>query len=183
MTSVCLARELPMISFTNSISCDSHDLNLRKPCCNGNRRLWCSRCVTMFLVMMCSRSLLQINVKDIGLQFATQSLSPFLKMGVTRAFLQSSGTWWVDKDLLKIICRTGASTHESMVVFLLTSQIRKGREGLFYGRKKGKDCFTQAKVALLNTGQRYWKIWWLKKSDWTNMQSEFTALQGAPYTS
>ena len=30
MTSVCLACELLTISLTNSVSCDSHDLNLQK---------------------------------------------------------------------------------------------------------------------------------------------------------
>ena len=34
------------------------------------------------------------------LQFARLSLSPFLKMGVTKAFFQSSGTWWDDRDYL-----------------------------------------------------------------------------------
>ena len=28
------------------------------------------------------------------------SLSPFLKMGVAKAFFQSSGTWWDDRDYL-----------------------------------------------------------------------------------
>ena len=47
----------------------------------------------ILLVMMCSSNLLQIDVREIGLYFAGLSLSPFLKMGVTKTFFQSSGTW------------------------------------------------------------------------------------------
>ena len=47
----------------------------------------------ILLVMTCSSNLLQIQVREIGQQFARMSLSPFLKKGVTKAFFQSSGTW------------------------------------------------------------------------------------------
>jgi hypothetical protein len=45
----------------------------------------------MLLCMMCSSILHEMDVNDTGLQFAAICRSPFLKMGTTRAFLQSCG--------------------------------------------------------------------------------------------
>ena len=63
-----------------------------KPCCWSDR-IWCaSRCLMIWLCIMCSRILLHTDVKDMDLYVVALLQSPFLKMDVTLSCFQSSGT-------------------------------------------------------------------------------------------
>ena len=57
---------------------------------------------------MCSRTLQSIQVREIGLLFAADDLSPFLKMGVTWARHHSNGSLPVCRERSKITCMMGA---------------------------------------------------------------------------
>ena len=48
--------------------------------------------------MICSRSLDATDVSEIGRSFAASVLLPFLKIAVTLAFFQASGTWLLSTD-------------------------------------------------------------------------------------
>ena len=51
-----------------------------------------SRCDIIQLVTMCSKILLHTQISEISLSFSGLSLSPFLKVGLIWAVIQSVGT-------------------------------------------------------------------------------------------
>ena len=70
MTTVCILSLLFLdSSCINDVSCVSHDLEERKPCCRSYRMLLLSRCFMRLLAMMCSMILesIHVQVNEIGL--------------------------------------------------------------------------------------------------------------------
>ena len=53
--------------------------------------LWRSRCLIRCEWMMCSKVLQRIQVSEIGRYLAAAALSPFLKIGETKALFQMAG--------------------------------------------------------------------------------------------
>ena len=60
--------------------------------------LFFSRCFIILLLKICSKSLQDMQVSDIGLLFAELCLSPFLYTGATFAWFQSDGIFPDVKD-------------------------------------------------------------------------------------
>ena len=54
----------------------------------------------MLEVIMCSKTLQQMQVRDIGGQFSALDFGPFLYTGVTNAFFQSVGTTPSEREAL-----------------------------------------------------------------------------------
>ena len=82
------------ISWAKSAKWVSHDLLILNPCWVLTGKFFASRCfiTDCELTTMCSRTLHEMDVKDIGLQLDGCSLSPLLNIGVTLAIFQSLGT-------------------------------------------------------------------------------------------
>lgn len=65
----------------------------------------CSRYILICFKIICSRSLLEVQVRDIGLKLFTSSFGPDLCIGLTFAFFQSSGMVHVASELLNMMHR------------------------------------------------------------------------------
>jgi len=79
-------------SLTVSISCVPLDLYFGKPCCRSDKISCHPRRFKTLLYTVCSMTLPQTAVSEIGWQLPGFALSPFLKTGTMWAFFQSLGT-------------------------------------------------------------------------------------------
>ena len=66
-----------------------------------------SRCFIRLLAMMCSQSLQQMQVREMGLQFLGSCLPPFLYTEHTLACFQSDGIFPENKDFFNMVVRIG----------------------------------------------------------------------------
>lgn len=83
------------------------DKSLLKPCCIGYNTLFSFRYVMIALLIMCSITLQEQLVRDIGLYVSTCSLFPSLWIGITLAHSQSLGREVVLIDVENMICKKG----------------------------------------------------------------------------
>ena len=85
-------------SLTKEISCISQDRDDRNPCWRSYKVFELSGCFIRLLAIVCSQSLEQMQVKEMGLYLLESCLSPFLNTGHTLTCFQSDGIVPESKD-------------------------------------------------------------------------------------
>ena len=99
----CVKTATTINDFSNQIQKCKQVCWLRKLCCESRIRSCLSRCLTISSRRSASRTFDRLLVKLTGLQFSARFLEPFLQIGATFAFLQSSGTLPSQRDRLKMV--------------------------------------------------------------------------------